>query len=138
MKGDSERHTVTLQRLRQHGSQYSGTLGKVGNCQIGVSVHSVGKRGTVPLGFSHVVVKRSVARADIWTMSIEPSADPDRVSDNAAVAALHELPGARILVFDRELRIILSAGQTLEHGAGSEPAVCREGGLVRDAFPESL
>jgi SRSO17 transposase len=32
--------------------QYSGTLGKVGNCQIGVSVHAVGKRGTVPLGWA--------------------------------------------------------------------------------------
>jgi SRSO17 transposase len=32
--------------------QYSGTLGKVGNCQIGVSVHAVGERGTVPLGWA--------------------------------------------------------------------------------------
>jgi SRSO17 transposase len=32
--------------------QYSGTLGKVGNCQIAVSVHAVGVRGTLPLGFS--------------------------------------------------------------------------------------
>jgi SRSO17 transposase len=32
--------------------QYSGTLGKVGNCQIGVSVHAVGNRGTVPLGWA--------------------------------------------------------------------------------------
>lgn len=32
--------------------QYSGTLGKVGNCQIGVSVHAVGKKGTVPLGWA--------------------------------------------------------------------------------------
>jgi SRSO17 transposase len=31
--------------------QYSGTLGKTGNCQIGVSVHAVGARGTVPLGW---------------------------------------------------------------------------------------
>jgi len=31
--------------------QYSGTLGKVGNCQITVSVHAVGTRGTVPLGW---------------------------------------------------------------------------------------
>ena len=30
--------------------QYSGTLGKTGNCQIGVSVHAVGSKGTVPLG----------------------------------------------------------------------------------------
>ena len=29
--------------------QYSGTLGKIGNCQIGVSVHAVGANGTVPL-----------------------------------------------------------------------------------------
>jgi SRSO17 transposase len=32
--------------------QYSRTLGKTGNCQIGVSVHAVGKRGTVPLGWA--------------------------------------------------------------------------------------
>ena len=32
--------------------QYSGTLGKIGNCQIGVSVHAVGRRGTAPLGWA--------------------------------------------------------------------------------------
>ncbi len=32
--------------------QYSGTLGKIGNCQIGVSVHAVGSQGTVPLGWA--------------------------------------------------------------------------------------
>jgi SRSO17 transposase len=32
--------------------QYSGTLGKVGNCQVTVSVHAVGERGTLPLGWS--------------------------------------------------------------------------------------
>jgi SRSO17 transposase len=32
--------------------QYSGTLGKISNCQIGVSVHAVGERGTVPLGWA--------------------------------------------------------------------------------------
>lgn len=32
--------------------QYSGTLGKIGNCQITVSVHAVGARGTLPLGWS--------------------------------------------------------------------------------------
>jgi len=31
--------------------QYSGTLGKIGNCQIGVSVHAVGAKGTVALGW---------------------------------------------------------------------------------------
>lgn len=32
--------------------QYSGTLGKTGNCQIGVSVHAAGERGTVPMGWA--------------------------------------------------------------------------------------
>jgi len=32
--------------------QYSGTLGKIGNCQIGVSLHAVGSTGTVPLGWA--------------------------------------------------------------------------------------
>src|SRR3954467_3753120 len=32
--------------------QYSGTLGKTGNCQVTVSVHAVGGRGTLPLGWS--------------------------------------------------------------------------------------
>ncbi len=32
--------------------QYSGTLGKIGNCQIGVSVHAAGKKGTAPLGWA--------------------------------------------------------------------------------------
>lgn len=32
--------------------QYSGTLGKIGNCQIAVSVHAVGARGTVPLDWA--------------------------------------------------------------------------------------
>ncbi len=32
--------------------QYSGTLGKIGNCQLGVSLHAVGSTGTVPLGWA--------------------------------------------------------------------------------------
>ncbi|MBX5485421.1 MAG: IS701 family transposase [Mycolicibacterium hassiacum] len=32
--------------------QWSGTLGKIDNCQITVSVHAVGQRGTLPLGFA--------------------------------------------------------------------------------------
>jgi SRSO17 transposase len=32
--------------------QYSGALGKIGNCQIGVSAHAVGEQGTVPLGWA--------------------------------------------------------------------------------------
>jgi SRSO17 transposase len=32
--------------------QYSGTLGKTGNCQIGVSLHAAGGQGTVPVGWT--------------------------------------------------------------------------------------
>ncbi len=32
--------------------QYSGTLGKVGNCQVTVSVHAVGEHGSQPLGWA--------------------------------------------------------------------------------------
>lgn len=68
------------------------------------------------------------------------SADDAAVAraDDAAAAALRELPGARVLVFDRELRLIVAAGRTLEQGTASDAAVCGEGALVADAFPESL
>lgn len=32
--------------------QYSGTLGKIGNCQVTVSLHAAGKHGTAPLGWA--------------------------------------------------------------------------------------
>jgi SRSO17 transposase len=32
--------------------QYSGTLGKIGNCQIGVSLHAVSDHATLPLGWA--------------------------------------------------------------------------------------
>src|SRR6266566_4152131 len=32
--------------------QYSGALGKIGNCQVAVSLHAVGERGTLPVGWS--------------------------------------------------------------------------------------
>ncbi len=41
--------------------QYSGTLGTRGNCQIGVSVHAVGARPTVPLGWG-CICRRTGAR----------------------------------------------------------------------------
>ncbi|MGH9725705.1 MAG: IS701 family transposase [Candidatus Acidiferrales bacterium] len=39
------RHSVGVER------QYSGTLGKTGNCQIAVGVHHVGEQGNAPLGW---------------------------------------------------------------------------------------
>ena len=41
--------------------QYSGTLGKIGNCQIGVSVHAVGERGDGAVGVG-AVSARGVVR----------------------------------------------------------------------------
>lgn len=38
-------HSVGVER------QYSGTLGKTGNCQVAVSVHHVGEQGSAPLGW---------------------------------------------------------------------------------------
>jgi SRSO17 transposase len=32
--------------------QYSGTLGKIDNCQVTVSLHAAGERGTLPLGWA--------------------------------------------------------------------------------------
>jgi diguanylate cyclase (GGDEF)-like protein/PAS domain S-box-containing protein len=75
-------------------------------------------------------------------VSIEPGAYRDGAAVSAdsaaAAAALQELPGARMLVFDRDLRFILSAGQTFEYAAAGDPAICCEGAFVGDAFPESL
>ncbi len=64
-------------------------------------------------------------------------ADPVVVSaDQAAAAALRELPEALILAFDHELRFVLAAGQALDrHG---DPPAYREGQFVGDAFPMEL
>jgi hypothetical protein len=63
--------------------QYSGTFGKVANCQIGASLHAVGTRGTVPLG---------------WTLYLpeEWCADPERrrkakIPDAVAFKTKYEL-----------------------------------------------
>jgi len=65
--------------------QYSGTFGKVANCQIGVSLHAVGKTGTVPLG---------------WTLYLpeEWCKDTDRqrkakIPDDVAFKTKYELAG---------------------------------------------
>jgi diguanylate cyclase (GGDEF)-like protein/PAS domain S-box-containing protein len=57
-------------------------------------------------------------------------------ADYAAEAALRELPEALIVVFDRELRFVLTAGHAIER-LGDPPA-CREGQFVGDAFAHDL
>jgi SRSO17 transposase len=82
--------------------QYSGTLGKIGNCQIAVSLHAVGERGTLPLGFALYLPEE-------WCTDLQrrrKAKIPDRVvfqtkpqlaASLAAQAAGWELPAAPIL-----------------------------------------
>src|SRR5271166_5254118 len=86
-------------------------------------------------------VKDPRATADAKGVSVSAGqraqADPVLASaDHAAAAALRELPEALILVFDKELRFVLTAGQALERLGN--PRVCLEGQFVGDAFPRDL
>ena len=54
-------------------------------------------------------------------------------ADHAASAALRELPEALVIVFDRQLRFVLTAGQAIERMG--DPEICRAGNYVADAFP---
>src|SRR5438552_487685 len=82
--------------------QYSGTLGKIGNCQIGVSVHAVGKRGTVPLGWALYLPEEWCAderrrrRAKI-PAEIEFKTKPELGVELVERAAGWELPAAPVL-----------------------------------------
>ncbi len=69
-------------------------------------------------------------RRDVHADAITGSAGQD------AAAALRELPEALILVFDRELRFILAAGQPLTRRG--DPPAYRQGQFLGDAFPMDL
>jgi SRSO17 transposase len=82
--------------------QYSGTLGKVGNCQIGVSVHAVGWRGTVPLGWALYLPDDWCADAGRRRAAKIPSevvfrTKPELAGDLIEAAAEWELPRAPVL-----------------------------------------
>lgn len=109
--------------------QYSGTLGKVGNCQIGVSLHAVGANATVPLGWAlylpeewcqdverrrrakipeDVTFKTKpelgvdlVARAAGWQIDKAPVLGDQAYGDNTAL---------RERLHDAELQYVLSVG----------------------------
>jgi diguanylate cyclase (GGDEF)-like protein/PAS domain S-box-containing protein len=57
-------------------------------------------------------------------------------AEQAAASALHELPEALVVVFDDQLRFVLTAGQVLARLG--DPAVCREGRFLHSAFPEEI
>jgi diguanylate cyclase (GGDEF)-like protein/PAS domain S-box-containing protein len=63
-------------------------------------------------------------------------------ADDAAAAALRELPEALILVFDQELRFVLTAGHALERLGGSgrlgDTGLYKEGEFVGGAFSGEL
>ena len=62
--------------------QYSGTLGKIGNCQIGVSLHAVGSQGDGAVGVGAV----SAGGVVQGCRAAQEGEDPrgDRVCDQAA------------------------------------------------------
>jgi len=65
------------------------------------------------------------------------AADPLRASaEHAAAAALRELPEALSVVFDRELRFVVTAGPALERLG--DPGVCVEGRSVGEALPADV
>jgi diguanylate cyclase (GGDEF)-like protein/PAS domain S-box-containing protein len=57
-------------------------------------------------------------------------------ADSAAAAALRELPEALILVFDRELRFVMSAGSALERVGDS--GAFSKGSSLSEAFPSDV
>jgi SRSO17 transposase len=82
--------------------QYSGTLGKIGNCQIAVSVHAVGQRGTLPLGFSLYLPEEWCADVERRRKAKIPEqvvfqTKPQLAASLAERAAGWELPAAPIL-----------------------------------------
>ena len=82
--------------------QYSGTLGKIGNCQITVGVHAVGERGTLPLGWRlYLPEDWCDDRERRWKAKIPEEVcfqtKPELAADLCAQAAGWELPTAPIL-----------------------------------------
>src|SRR6266487_5825533 len=82
--------------------QYSGTLGKIGNCQITVSVHAVGARGTLPLGWSLYLPEEWCSDPERRRKAKIPErvvfqTKPQLAASLAEQAAGWELPAAPIL-----------------------------------------
>ena len=74
--------------------QYSGTLGKIGNCQIAVSLHAVGERGTLPLGLLALSARGVVCRSERRRQGEDPRRR--RLQDEAAARELAGRAGGRL------------------------------------------
>ncbi len=57
-------------------------------------------------------------------------------ADRAAEAALRELPEALVIAFDRDLRVVLAAGEALQRV--EDPGALAEGQTVAEAFPHEI
>ena len=82
--------------------QYSATLGKIGSCQITVSVHAVGERGTAPLGWALYLPEEWCANAPRRRKAKIPDevsfqTKPQLAAALAATAAGWGIPTAPIL-----------------------------------------
>lgn len=82
--------------------QYSGTLGKIGNCQIAVSLHAVGERGTLPLGWALYLPEEWCADAERRRKAKVPESvgfetKPQLATTLIEQAAGWQLPAAPIL-----------------------------------------
>jgi SRSO17 transposase len=82
--------------------QYSGTLGKIGNCQVAVSVHAVGERGTLPLGWALYLPEEWCVDAERRRKAKIPEqvvfqTKPQLAASLTEEASAWELPAAPIL-----------------------------------------
>jgi SRSO17 transposase len=82
--------------------QWSGTLGKIDNCQITVSLHAVGARGTLPLGWALYLPEewcddRSRRRKAKIPAEVSFRTKPELASSLADAAGGWEIPTAPIL-----------------------------------------
>jgi len=111
--------------------QYSGTLGKTGNCQVAVSLHAVGSGGTVPLGFRLYLPEEWCADAERRQKakipdSVEFQTKPALGGELAVRAAGWEIARAPVLGDqaygdDSKLRARLD-GEQLEYVLSISPA----------------
>ena len=82
--------------------QYSGTLGKIGNCQIAVSVHAAGERGTQPLNWALYLPQEWCEDAERRRKAKVPDAvvfqtKPQLAAELVERAAGWEIPRAPVL-----------------------------------------
>jgi SRSO17 transposase len=146
--------------------QWSGTLGKIDNCQVTVSVHAVGQRGTLPLGWRLYLPEEWCAdelrraRAKIPAM-VDFATKPALARSLIEQAANWQIPLAPILadqaygddtdlrtrLDERELEYVLAVGvQTSIYPPGTTFAVPERAGSTgrprtvarADRDPESV